>query len=270
MEAASGPPPGAGPVEPRRHARRPRLALVIAVGAWLPLTGCVRGSLATGTGPNGPKAWSADNHQQAHVGEQVRFSFILIDPLLNRLLDPYGYADYCMATVGEDCIQCEPDLGGRFRFEHRLTGAEPGQTIRVTASAYRQRGRRDFMRVGDTWLRGESRFDEPDRKFRSDSLFLHVYQSLIRVRLPAGQAPFDFEGGDLRLIKSDGTVSPVYLDRAGRPGFTVEGPDQQGAYTIVYLPKGTELDACGQTDVRFMVHDLAGQPHSAGGVIPTP
>ena len=270
MEAASGPPPGAGPVEPRRHARRPRLALVIAVGAWLPLTGCVRGSLATGTGPNGPKAWSADNHQQAHVGEQVRFSFILIDPLLNRLVDPYGYADYCMATVGEHRIQCEPDLGGRFRFEHQLTGAEPGHTIKVTASAYRQYGRRDFMRVGDTWLRGESRFDEPDRRFRSDSLSLHVYQSQVRVRLPASQAPFDFDSGDLRLIKDDGTVSPVYLDRAGRPGFTVEGPDQQGAYTIVYLPNGTELDSCGQTDVRFVVYDLAGQPHSVSGVIPTP
>jgi hypothetical protein len=232
--------------------------------------GCVRGSLATSTGPNGPHTWCADNRQKAHVGEKVRFSFILINPLMDRPIDPYGYADYCMATVGEDRIQCEPDLGGRFRFEHQLADLEPGRTIQVKATVYRQYGSRDFMQVGEDWMRGESRFDEPDPKVRSDSLSLRIYQAEVEIKLPGGPAPFDFESGKLELVRSDGSISSVYLDRPKCRGFTVEGPDEHGAHTIRYLPQGTEVNPSGQTEARFAAYDLAGQRHTASTMVPTP
>ena len=244
--------------------------MIVAVGVGAPLAGCIRGSLATSTGPNGRQGWSADSRQDAHVGEKVRFSFILVNPFVNRPVDPYGYADYCTATVGRHRVQCEPDLGGRFRFEHLLDGVEDGQTVKVTATAYRQYGRRDFIKVGDTWLRGESRFDEPDRKVHSDSLYLDVYQAQVAIRLPAGATPFEFETGRLELIRGDGMTSRVFADQPGRPGFTVEGPDEQGMYTIAHLPRGTELDSSGQTKARFVVQDLDGQRHTAEAVIPTP
>ena len=247
-------------------------AVIGAIVAALAVTpaGCIRGSLATSTGPNGPQLWSADNEQQAHVGETVRYSFILISPMQNRPLDPYGYADYCIATVGTQRIACEPDLQGHFRFEHRLTDAKPGDEIKVTATAYRQYGARDFLKVGDSWLRGDSPIDEPDPEVCDDSITLQVYQARVQIELPGGDAPLDQESGKLQLIKSDGTVSSVFIDRPGRPGFEAVGPDQAGDYTIVYLPDGDQLSPSGQTRARFTIHDLTGHPHSAECSIPTP
>ena len=106
--------------------------VALAAGA---ASGCMRGSLATSTGPNGPQAWSADKSQDAHVGEQVRFSFILVKPWQKGPVDPYGHADYCLADIGGHRVLCEPDWGGRFRFEDDFSDDAPGQTIIVSATA---------------------------------------------------------------------------------------------------------------------------------------
>ncbi|MCP4248756.1 MAG: hypothetical protein GY778_17065 [bacterium] len=235
-----------------------------------PMTGCIRGSLATSTGPNGPQAWSADNHQQAHVGEPVQFSFILIGPYQRRPLDPLGLADYCLVDVCSQRLECEPDPGGRFRFEHVLADAKPGDEIEVTVTAYRQYGQRDIIQVGDQWLRGDSPLDEPDRTVAADSLTLETYQTTVEIELESGAAPFDFESGKLELIAPEGKTMPVYIDRPGRPGFTVGGPDDRGVFSIRYLPDGTQVGVFDLTEALFTVYDRAGQPHRSSVKIPTP
>ncbi|MCH7814458.1 MAG: hypothetical protein IID40_10615 [Planctomycetes bacterium] len=234
------------------------------------MVGCIRGSLATSTGPNGPEVWSADNRQQAHVGEPVRFSFILIGPFQRRPLDPLGLADYCLVEVGSRRLECEPDPGGRFRFEYVLADAQPGEEIKVTVTAYRQYGQRDIMRVGDQWLRGDSPLDEPDRTVATDSLILEMYQTTVELELEPGAAPFDFESGKLELIAPGGTTTPVYIDRPGRPGFRVEGPDERGVFWIRYRPDGTQVGVFDRTEALFTVYDRAGQPHRTRVEIPTP
>jgi hypothetical protein len=233
-------------------------------------SGCIRGSLASSTGPNGPELWSTDDTQQVHVGETVDFSFILLTPMQRRPLDPYGYADYCIAELQERRIVSEPDLGGHFRFSSTMPDAEPGDEIELIATAYRQYGARDFLKVGDTWLRGESPIDEPDRKVCSDEINLVFYQARLQISLPGGAAPLDPESGKLELIKRDGTVSSIFLDRPQRPGFVVQGPDAAGSYTVLYEPRGDELNPSGQTTARLVIYDLAGHPHSAEMTIPTP
>ena len=86
---------------PSDRRRSPANRIAAAATLCLCLTGCISGSLATSTGPNGPQAWSAASQQDAHVGEEVRFSFILVNPMLDRPMDPYGYVDYCVTSVGE-------------------------------------------------------------------------------------------------------------------------------------------------------------------------
>jgi len=233
-------------------------------------TGCIYGSLATSTGPNGSEAWSADQVQMAHVGETVRFSFILIDGWMGRPLDPYGNADYCLVTIDGQQLECEPDVGGRFRFEHSLNGVKPDQRIRVTATAYRQYGQRDFMKVGNTWLRGDSPYDDPDREVTSDSLDLDTYQARVELAVPAGAAPLEAETGKLELIRDEAKVSNVYVDRLNRPGFTLEGPNEQKVYKAVYLPNGSELNTSGSTEARFTIFDTTGRPYSVTAEIPTP
>ncbi len=263
-------PASGGWVDGRRLARSAALLALGLVVLAPAAGGCIRGSLATSTGPNGPTLWSAARKQQAHVGETVRFSFILVDPLRKRALDPYGYADYCIAELGDRRICCEPDMGGRFRFEHRLTGVQADQELEVTATAYRQYGSCDFLPVGETWLRGESPVDDPDRRVCDDSVKLRVYQARVEMKLPAGPSPVDWESGKLELFRDDGTVTPVFIDRPGRPGFAAQGPNQDGGCTVVYLPDGDELNSSGQTRAHLSVHDLAGHPHSAECLVPTP
>lgn len=265
-------PPIAGPAEPRGHGLRPGLVCFgcAVVPLLLAASGCIQGSLATRTGPNGPQLWSADKRQEAHVNETVPFSFILTSPPRDRPLDPYGYADYCVASIGDQRVLCEADLQGHFRFSHRLAEAKPGDETKVTATAYRQYGNRDFIQVGGSWLHGDSPIDEPDRKVCSDSITLRVYQARVEMRLPGGASPFDFESGKLQLLKYDGSVRLVFLDRPGRPGFIASGPDDAGGYTVVYAPDGDELNPSGQTPARFTVYDLAGHPHTVEMMIPTP
>lgn len=126
------------------------------------------------------------------------------------------------------------------------------------------------MKVGDTWLRGDSPYDELDEKFVSDSLTLRIYQARVEVWVCQGEMPLDFERGKLELLKSDGVVSSVYLDRPGRPGFKVSGPDDAGCYQVVYLPDGTQLNPAGRTEARLSVYDRADHPHTATVMIPTP
>ena len=256
-----------------RRAEGPALpagALVAVLAASLAPGGCLSGSLATSTGPNGPHGWCTAKKQQAHVGETVKYSFILVQPFGKRPIAPYGYADYCVATIGQERVECEPDPGGRFRFEHQLVGVNAGDKVKVSATAYRQYSQRDFMKIGETWVRGDSPYDEPDEKFTSDSLTLQIYQVRVEIPVCQEQVPLNFDAGRLELIKSDGTVSSVYLDHPGRGGYSVSGPDDSGCYTVVYLPDGTQLNPAGQTQARFTVDDRAGHPHTAGVMIPTP
>ena len=118
-------------------------ALVIA-----PATGCISGSLASSTGPRPPgNHWSVARRQMAHVGEEVHFDFLLQD-WQGRFLPPQGLADYCAVTVGYERIEVAPDIHGRFRFSHRFTRVQPGDRVELTTTAFRQRGGRDWMRIG--------------------------------------------------------------------------------------------------------------------------
>lgn len=252
-----------------RSVQRGRLQIATwaVLGGVIFCNGCIEGSLATSTGP---ALWSARKIQQAHVGETVRFDFILISRLQNRPLDPYGFADYCMAQIGDHRVQCEPDLNGHFKFDHELVGVRAGQQIEVTVTAYRQYGTRDFIQAGERWLRGDSTIDEPDRHVCQAQITLDIYQSRLEATMPGGNSPLEPESGKLRLFRRDGQVSSVYIDRPNRRGFAFSGPDSSGRYTLIYEPDGNQIDPSGQTQARFIIHDLAGQQHTLDLSLATP
>ena len=126
------------------------------------------------------------------------------------------------------------------------------------------------MKVGDQWLRGDSRLDETDRKVVSESLSLRIYSTQIELELPAAEASYDFETGKLELISREGQAVPIYCDRSNRRGFLVDGPGENGAYRISYVPQGGEIGVSGETEARFCVFDSTGQSHCVSEMIPTP
>jgi len=231
--------------------------------------GCISGSLATSTGQRPPGfVWSPDKRQAAHVGETVEFDFVLTD-WLGRRVDPTGIADYCVAQFDRERIEVELHPNGYFRFARPINFAS-GTSLKVDMTAYRQLAGRDLIKVGDQWVAGNSPFEQPDRKVASDSVTLDVYQSDIRLRMPSPPDDLDLETGVMRIYRDDGSNTSVYIDRPGRPGFTITGPGPDGFYEINFQPAGHMVNNHGTTKVDFLIHDLAGQRHGLSVTIDTP
>ncbi|MFH1111097.1 MAG: hypothetical protein V1790_18160 [Planctomycetota bacterium] len=239
--------------------------------------GCVSASLGTSTGPHPPQQrWSVAAKQPAHVGETVQFDFVLTD-WLGRFVAPTGLADYCVAIpsrlrtgIGDERIETEPDAKGHFRFSYTVDRVRAGEKIKVTATAYQQRGSRDQMKVRGQWLTADSPYAEPDRKIAGDAIQLTIYQTKVEMKIVRPADDLDPESGVLRLQRLDGTGVPVYIDKPGRPGFRLDGPEPNGYYRVEYQPTGEQLNPTGTTEVEFSVYDLGGQRHVVSQTLSTP
>ncbi len=231
--------------------------------------GCISGSLATSTGPRPLGfAWSPEERQDAHVGENVEFDFVLMDWLSNRV-DPTGLADYCVAQFDRERIEVELHPNGYFRFARPIS-VSPGTSITVDVTAYRQVAGRDLIKVGNQWVASTGPFDQPDRKVATDSVTLDVYQCEVRLRMASPPDDLDIETGVMRIYRDDGSNTSVYINRPGRPGFRITGPGPDGFYEITFKPAGHMVHNHGTTKVDFSIHDLAGQRHDLSVTIDTP
>ena len=238
--------------------------------AMVLLGGCVSASLATNTGPRPPgQHWSTAPIQQVHCGEEVRFDFVLVDPR-GRLLNPLGLADYCVAFIGAERFEADPEPNGHFRFVYSFDRIQPGATIPVRADAYRRVGGRDYIRVQGQWLQSLSPYEIADKRIAGDTLILAAYQ--VEIELSLVRPPDDLEpdSGVLRIRRDDGVVTSVYIDRPGRPGFALTGPDADGYYRVRYTPTGGQLNPVGKTEVEFVIYDLAGHRHRVTAELDTP
>ncbi len=251
-------------------------ASVMLITSVVTSGGCVSASLGTNTGPHPPQQrWSIVAKQMAHVGEMVQFDFVLTD-FWGRFVAPTGLADYCVAMIGSERTEAEPDERGHFRFSYALDRARPGEKVPVTATAYQQRGSRDHMKIRGQWLTADSPYAEPDRKIAGDSIELTIYQTKVEMKIVRPADDLDPESGVLRLQRLDGTAAPVYtgtpvyIDKPGRPGFRLDGPEPNGYYRVEYQPAGEQLNPTGTTEVEFSVYDLGGQRHVVSQTLSTP
>ena len=253
----------------RRNARITQVCLrfpvVILVAA---VAGCA--SLASSTGPRSQGSeWSVADLQLAHVGEEVRFDFVLLD-WLGKGMSPLGVADYAVVTIGPSTLVTEADVYGHFQFSHRLDDVRPGDRISVEASAFKQRGSRDIIVVAGEVVTADSAYDEPDRRVAGDRLTLEVYQAEVELPLQQGGQPFDPDSGVLRLKTTAGKTTPVFHSTKLRRGYDLVGPDAGGAYSLRYRPLASELSDYGNTDIYFRIFDIAGVPHEAGLTLECP
>jgi len=232
--------------------------------------GCISASLATSTGPHPPQQrWSMAAKQMAHVGETVQFDFVLTD-IWGQFVAPTGIADYCVAMIGGERVEAEPDAKGHFRFSYTLDRVRAGDKLKVTATAFQQRDSRDFMKIGGRWLKTDSPYAQPDRKVAGNAVQLTIYQTTVDMKIARPADDLDPESGVLRIQCVDGGGGPVYIDKPGRPGFKIGGPEPDGYYHVQYSPTGGQLNPTGTTDVEFTIHDLGGQRHVVSQTLNTP
>ena len=238
--------------------------------AGLVATGCVSGSLASSTGPRPPGwQWSTARRQAVHVGEKVEFDFVLQNWRRQRV-QPLGLADYCVARIGDERIEAEPNAEGQFRFAHTFTNVQPGDKVKVKATAYLQRGGRDYMKIRGQWIHADSPYEEPDRRFVGDSILLEVYEAPIELTLVCPPDELSPETGLLRIRRGDKATTVVLPERGDQPGFVMTGPEPDGYYRIVYVPRGDELNPTGTTEVEFVIEDVTGHRHETRTTLNTP
>ncbi len=249
---------------------RPRAALLVPLAAsLLGGAGCLSGSLASDTGSRQEgRKWSLDSVQQAHVGETVKFDFLILDSF-GRAVRPEDVSDYAVLTVGDERHQTEADLHGHYSFSHSFQSVRPGDRVAVRATAYRQRDQRDYMKIGGEWLRYPGATDREDAAVGSDSVRIEIYQAVVDLSLEAPGAEFSAGAGVLEMIRRDGNRRIVYAATDGRRGFSLtrEGGDR---WRIRYEPTAEELNESGQTLARFAISDAAGRRHEVEGQIDTP
>ncbi|MCG3137669.1 MAG: hypothetical protein HJJLKODD_01518 [Phycisphaerae bacterium] len=244
--------------------------LRLAIGL-LPVltTGCMRGSLATDTGWSADGPWCIERVQQAHVGETVRCSFVLLDTH-GRRVSLWDAADYAVLLMGGERYETRPNIDDRFEFEIPLGEVASGQRVTLQAEAYLQQDKRDYMKIAGRWLRTESTSDIPDDKVADGHLRLEIYQCRICYRFAAPSQPLDWSLARLTLTRHDGSSSDIFVQKEDRPGFVVVGPDQAGELELQYEPTIEQINRTGTTSAVLAVHDLQGQLHRFAWDFPTP
>lgn len=231
--------------------------------------GCVAGSLATSTGAQPGSTWSTDSRQLAHVGETVKLSFVLKRPLAAESIHALGLADYCEYRIGGERVDADLDADGAFLAEYQLDRVSPGDTVPIVATAWRQVGDRDAMKIGGEWLTNESPNNPPDEPVASSTVRLHIYQAQVEFIIPPIPDGLDVDTARLVLRRRDGRDTVIYSHRPPRRGFSIT-PDPAGGWTVTYLPYGDELNPTGTTPVELSVFDRAGNRHQFQTEIDTP
>lgn len=243
-------------------------AMVIAIPGTV--GGCIGGSLASDTGPlRANDRWSTAGRQKVHVGEEVAFDFLLTD-WLGRPIFPGTVADYCAVLVGPDRIECEPGLDGRFSFSYRFDRFSPGDKVTVVAGAYRERGYRDYGYVRGAWLPSSGPYEKSDSRVARDAITIDIYQLEIELAVPRRLDELLAETGVLRIRRSDGGLTSIYLDKPDRPGFAFTGSDDEGGYRVRFVPHGDSLNPTGTTSVEFTIRDTAGRAYTVSETFDTP
>ncbi len=235
------------------------------------LVGCVSpgGSLASTTGPSAG-VWSTADPQIVHVGERVRFSFVLTASLnAEQGIEPSGIVDYCFVRIGQDLLETGIGEFGHFEVEHVFDALPPGQEVTVTATGYRMLGSRDRRLIAGEWIT-RTDFDQTDRVICQDDLTLTAYKSRIELPVQPDSDDWDIAGGGLALIRRDGRTTVVRASQNGEDGFEVRGPFDDGKYMVTYEPSAEMLNSSGTTQVRFTVMDDRGRQHVIERLLSTP
>lgn len=220
--------------------------------------GCIYGSLASDTGYSQEGLWSVAEVQEAHVGESVKFSFILRERFKAQRIDVLRIADYAAANILNERIEAGPDLDSAFLLEYRLDNVAAGRTLRVEVAAFEIRGSKDFMKIRGRWHHSASGVDMPDKRVAKDSIKLRTYQSKIDYEFRKPQITLDWTTARLVITRRDGKVTTVFADQPHRAGFTMNGPDRRGYFHIRYFPVADQVNKTGTTRAALRVLDLNG------------
>ncbi|RJP42073.1 MAG: hypothetical protein C4547_00890 [Phycisphaerales bacterium] len=247
------------------------VAAVVLAAVGLPSSGCAISSLAASTGPRSSGDWSVARRQVAQVGETVDFDLVLRDPwrpFQEAPLSPLGLADYAVLRFAGVRVEAEPDDRGHFTFSYPFDAVRPGEGLTIRADVYQQRGRRDYMRVFDQWVKSDSPSETPDRWIAFDAIRIEFHQPVFEFRLERGAAEWRFDTARIDIRLADGSTRTALPNAAGR--LEVGPPDASGARRLRYPPAAGEANVTGTTQATLTIEDAAGNVRRVDTTARTP
>jgi hypothetical protein len=200
-------------------------------------------------------------HQAAHVGENVKFSFILTKTFGKFPVHPAGIAEYCVLEIDQHPVEMELDEGGKFSASYVMPAEWANREIKIKAAAYRQYGQRDRIVHKERLLQSDRAADPKDQAIARDAITMLVYQSAIEFKVEKEAEELDFDAAHLVVRKADGTSSTVAKFGVSGRGFLVDSRTESAEHTVRYEPACAQVNGTGMTQAELTVPDRAGRAH---------
>lgn len=190
-----------------------------------------------------PHDYTPRSPQYVHVGEIVQFR-VTVEP---------DDADYVLLRIGKEVRLLNRASPGQYSFSKQFDKSWANRTAKLQVQAFKQIGRRDFVKIRSEVIKRPARVDERDRNLGSASMTVNCYQSKVVIKVKiAGTVEPDWRRATLELFNAKGKPIRVGYGKPGQHGFVVLGPKAFGGeYVIYYEPKYNEVRKTGQTPVLF-------------------
>jgi hypothetical protein len=221
------------------------------------LTGCAEynGVLEVESGP------AVDKMPTGESGEALVFAVHQGESVTIRFHSRLGACDYAVMqdATNDRYYDCGPPLGGRFEWKYAPSGTCASPPIKLTVTGYLQAGARDRMPI-EGQLQEGSRADDPkDETVARATAWIHLYQSVVEIRVALLQGSPDWSLSKLVITRADGGQSRIGPRSVEAAGFETIGPDETDTWRVRYEPKASEVNNTGETLAELLVADEQGR-----------
>ncbi len=221
--------------------------LILGISAVL-LPGCstCQVQIWANSDSDDPNIGSPRNPHYIHVGETVQFR-VYVQPDL---------AAYVLMDIEGQLVMLPKINPGEYALTKQFDDHWRDHDLYLTAVAYRQVGRSDYLTEGTLLRKINAANDPPDQVLGSGTMKISCYQSklLIQIKAPATPEP-DWSRASLQLYGLNDRLSTIPLGHPGSDGFAALGRDAWGYYNIFYEPRFDQIRRSGKTKAIFTYFD---------------
>jgi len=251
----------------RCHNPSVAVAIMLLALACAPLAGCGPQAYAriwADTALAGGK-FSIQRHQWAYDGEPVTFELET---------DPGAVHFVVFGLEGDETVVASGDVAGRYRWTRTFSAGPEPREYEIYAQPFLLRGRCDWVydKTKDAWLFYPGTGERPDiPSAKEQTMRITCYRTRIRLPVrPRGGPPKRIELALARMTGERTSIPRREGEKADADGFLFVGPDNSGAYEVVYTPKHTEISRAERTRLELVVEHADGSVERIAKDIDTP
>jgi hypothetical protein len=193
-----------------------------------------------------PNIGSPRSPHYVHVGETAQFR-VYVQPDL---------AGYVLMDIGGQMMILPRINPGEYALTKKFDENWRDHACYLTARAYRQNGRPDYLVEGAIVRKLNVDNDPPDQLLGTGTMTVSCYQSkiVIRIKAPATPEP-DWSKASLQIFGLNNQIATVPFARPGADGFVALGHDTWGYFNIFYEPNDDQVHRTGKTKALFTYPD---------------